>query len=651
MDIIANQKQLSSAEKKEVDTLVNTDLIEHLYKGCMPGVGSGIVCSIAFTLMYYGYVPTALLIAWAVGFDIMILALFLIYMAYRHYRNKFSTNFWKQGYSIVMAGCAIAWIPLVVFIPHDPTREFLVFVALIMLSNTYANGSIGNFYLGVLTVTIILAPGIIYCFMKGDIFHYLMGFFMLIYGGFLYGNNYRSTNWYKESIKLKIENTLVSYQANHDILTGLPNERLLSQYIDNAILFAKNTKTAFALVSFSLNRLEVINDSLGHEAGKLIIQSATNRLQDLVTQLNKNSKTQYILTISRSDTFDILVLSLDLNDAEKQIKLLFNVLDEPFFLEDKAVKITASIGAALYPKDAEVSSTLLMNTDLALMKAKQFGGNCLKFYRVEIRTLLPPKQIELETELYTALKENQFIVYYQPLIDLHQDRIAGMEALIRWKHPKLGLVPPLQFIPIAEETGLIVPIGEWVLRSASLQTKKWHDMGYNHLKVAVNVAGKQLREENFIQLLKEVLQSTGLDPKFLEIEITENAILDESIPTLIKDFKNLGLSLSVDDFGTGYSGLSYLKRFSVDKVKIDQSFIRDIPGNNDSVTIVSAIIAMAKELHVKTLAEGVETEEHVQFLKAKQCDFAQGYFYKPVDASNFTELLLKYRSLEKAVTS
>jgi len=645
MDVIANQKQLSTIEKQEVDRLVSADLIEHLYKGCMPGVGSGIVCSIGFTLMYYGYVPTSFLIAWAIGFDIVILALFLVYVAYRKFLNRFSSAFWKWAYSIIMTCCALAWVPLVVLMPHDPTREFLVFVALIMLSNTYANGSIGNFPLGALTVTIILLPGIIYCFMKGDIFHYLMGFFMLIYGGFLYANNYRSTNWYKESIQLKIENTLVSYQANHDILTGLPNERLLTQYIDNAIQFAKNTHTVFALVSFSLNRLEIINDSLGHESGKLIIQSVTNRLQDLMSQLNKNSKTQYILTISRSDTFAILVLSLDLNNAEKQLKILFNVLDEPFFLEDQPVKITASMGAALYPKDAEEISTLLMNTDLALMKAKQFGGNCLKFYRVEIRTLLPPKQIELETDLYTALEENQFIVYYQPLIDLSKNHIAGMEALIRWKHPKLGLVPPIQFIPIAEETGLIVPIGEWVLRNAALQTKKWHDLGFHHLKVAVNVAGKQLREDNFIQLLKDVLQSTKLDPKFLEIEITETAILDESMPTLIKEFKNLGLSLSVDDFGTGYSGLSYLKRFSVDKVKIDQSFIRDIPQNNDSVTIVSAIIAMAKELHVKTLAEGVETEEHVQFLKTKQCDFAQGYFYsKPVDASNFTELLLKYQN-------
>ena len=646
MEILAGAKQLSLEEKSQVRKQVQADLVDHLYEGCMPGVVSGVVASIAFFLMYYGFTPLPYLTAWVVAFDTMILCLFAIYIAFLRYKNRFSMDTWEKGYFIVLTGCALMWIPCVLLIPDDLTRQFLAFIALIMVSNAYATASVGQFSLCITTVSLILLPAIAWCALQGNIFHYLLGFFTLIYSGFLFGINYRSTTWYKESIQLKLENTLVSFQANHDILTGLPNERLLPQYLETAMIFAKNTQTTFALVSFSLNRMEIINDSLGHQAGNLIIQSVTHRFNDYIAEVSKNSSTQYILTLSRTDTFDILMLPLTLEEAENQIKQIFTILDEPFYLEERTVKMTASIGVAFYPKDSEDIQTLIINSDLAMMKAKQFGGNCLKLYRPEVHALLPTKQLELETDLHTAVKEKQFVLYYQPLLDLKTNRITGMEALIRWKHPKHGLIPPLHFIPLAEETGLIVPMGEWALYEACRQTVQWHNMGYK-VKVAVNIAEKQLREENFIEMIKSVLSATGLDPHYLEIEITETAILDESIPHLIKEFKSLGLSLSVDDFGTGYSGLSYLKRFSIDKLKIDQSFVKDIPENLESKTIVSAILAMAKELDVNTLAEGVETIDQVNFLKSKECDYVQGYYYsKPVEASLFTEILIKYRQNE-----
>lgn len=319
------------------------------------------------------------------------------------------------------------------------------------------------------------------------------------------------------------------------------------------------------------------------------------------------------------------------------------MLDEPFYLEKRGVKLTASLGASIYRKDGEGIQELLINADAAMLKAKQFGSNRLEFYRTEINAQLP-RQLQLETDLHSALKNNEFEVYYQPLIDLKINQISGMEALLRWKHPQQGFISPVNFIPLAEETGLIVPIGEWVLREACAQTRIWHQMGFSSLKVAVNLAEKQLRQDNFVGTIDRILTMTDFSPRFLELEITETAILDEAITNLLKEFKKRGLSLSVDDFGTGYSGLSYLKRFSIDKLKIDQSFIRDIPASSDSITIVSAIIAMAKELGVNVLAEGVETEEQLEFLRKKGCNYIQGYYFsKPVDVNGFTQLLLKSR--------
>jgi EAL domain-containing protein (putative c-di-GMP-specific phosphodiesterase class I) len=253
------------------------------------------------------------------------------------------------------------------------------------------------------------------------------------------------------------------------------------------------------------------------------------------------------------------------------------------------------------------------------------------------------KQLAIENDLYEAINLNQLQVYYQPLVDLKTGKISGAEALIRWLHPVHGFISPINFIPLAEETGLIVPIGAWVLREACKQTLIWQQMGFSDFKIAVNVSGKQLTHDNFIETIKNTLKETGFNPHYLELELTETAILDENILAIIKEFTKLDIGLAVDDFGTGYSGLSYLKRFSIDKLKIDQSFVRDIPANNDSITIVSAILAMAKELKVKSLAEGVETEEQLRFLQEKGCDYIQGYYFsKPLEASYFTQLLLNY---------
>lgn len=652
MEIIADKKQISVEDRAQINKQVKAELIEHLYQGCLPGTISGVPVGIAIFIDFFGYTPTFWLVAWFVFYNLALLMLTVLYFLYKRYQQKLDLNTWLIAYAVGMSICALSWGFCVFLIPDNLTRQFFAFIALFLIATGYATGSIGVFELCVVTLSFIVIPLITWSFLKGGFFYNLIGFFSIIYMGFMTGINRRSTKWFKDSLKLKLENTLVSYQANHDILTELPNQRLLPQYIDSAITFSKSTNSQFALVTFSLNRMEVINDSLGHQAGDSIIQSVANRLRILAMQPSQaKDETKYIVTISRKDTFNILLVPLKKEDAESKIKMLFSALDDPFYLETKGIKMTASMGAALYPQDGENAEALFIKADAAMLQAKQFGGNRMEFYRAEINAQVP-KKLEVENDLHAALKNKELLLYYQPLIDLRSNQICGMEALIRWQHPTLGFISPIQFIPVAEETGLIIPIGAWVLQEACRQTRIWHQMGFPHLKVAVNLAGKQLRDEKIIDTVKNILIATKFDSRFLELEITENAILDESIIPTIKEFKNLGLSLAVDDFGTGYSGLSYLKRFSIDKLKIDQSFIRDIPGNNDSITIVSAILAMAKELKVKTLAEGVETEEQLDFLLKKGCDYAQGYYFsKPLEANFFTQLLLSQPTFQIHLTT
>ncbi|VVC75900.1 Phytochrome-like protein cph2 [Aquicella siphonis] len=647
MDIIADQKQITDEEKLLINQQVKAELVEHLYQGCLPGTISGIVASAAIYLDYLGYTPHQLLNLWVITFNLMMVALSALFFFYKKYKDKLALSTWERSYSLMMTGCALSWVPIIYLLPTDITRQYLALVALFLATTGYATGTIGQFLLCVVTLNIMLLPLIAWCLYQGGIFYNIIAAYSIIYMSFMFGINHRSTRWFKDSLKLKLENNLVSYQANHDLLTDLPNQRLLPQYIQSAIHAVAGTPRTFALVCFSLNRMEMINDSLGHGAGDAIIQSVANRLNALAMHAAKvKNETQYIITISRKDTFNILMIPLAIDGAENKLTHLFSILDEPFYLEERGVKLTASLGVSFYPKDGETSESLRANADAAMLKAKQFGGNRFEFYKAEINAQLP-KQIALEKDLHDAIDQNQLQVYYQPLIDLKTGRIAGSEALIRWPHPVHGFISPMNFIPLAEEIGLIVPIGSWILKEACRQTRVWQQMGFTGLKVAVNVSGKQLTHGNFIETIKGALAVTEFDPRYLELEITETAILDENITSIIKEFTKMGLGLAVDDFGTGYSGLSYLKRFSIDKLKIDQSFVRDIPASNDSITIVSAILAMARELNVKSLAEGVETEEQLRFLQSKGCDYIQGYYFsKPLEASYFTQLLLNYRNMQ-----
>jgi len=646
MDIVTERKQISEDERLSINKQVKEELVEHLYQGCLPGTITGIVASVAIYLDYYNYTPYLLLNSWVVTFNLMMLSLTGLFFLYKKFKSKFNMEVWERSYSLMMTGCALSWVPIIYLLPQDISRQYLALIALFLATTGYATGTIGQFKLCVATLIIMLVPLIAWSLYKGGIFYNIIAAYSTIYMSFLCGINHRSTQWFKDSLKLKLENNLVSYQANHDLLTDLPNQRLLPQFVESAIKTVHDGSKTFALVCFSLNRMEMINDSLGHQAGDLIIQSVANRLNALALHASHLiHETQFTITISRKDTFNIIMLPLETEGAENKLKTLFSILDEPFYLADRGVKLTASVGVSFYSKDGDTTDALLANADAAMLNAKQFGGNRFEFYRAEINAQLP-KQLALESDLHEAIKLNQFQVYYQPLVDLKTGRIAGSEALIRWPHPVHGFISPINFIPLAEETGLIVPIGAFILQEACRQTRVWQQMGFTGLKVAVNVSGKQLTNSNFINTVKEALVVSEFDARYLELEITETAILDEKITRIINEFTKLGIGLAVDDFGTGYSGLSYLKRFSIDKLKIDQSFVRDIPGSNDSISIVSAILAMAREMNVKSLAEGVETEEQLRFLQSKGCDYIQGYYFsKPLEASYFTQLLLNYQNI------
>lgn len=642
MRITSQQKQVSDAEKQQIDQQVKVELIEHLYQGCLPGTISGIPVGIAIFADFYNHTPFNLLVIWYIVYNLALVALTSLFFIYKRYQANYSPDTWLISYSAVMTLCAITWGVSVFLIPEDIIRQSFAFIALFLIATGYATGTIGQFRLCVLTLAIIVIPLIVWCFMKGSLFYYLVGTFSIIYIGFMTGTNRRSTQWFKDSLKLKLENTLVSYQANHDILTELPNQRLLPQFIESAIQHANANKQSFAVICFSLNRMEMINDSLGHQAGDAVIQSIAGRLKTLASVYfdKPELEHQFVITISRKDTFNIIMLPFEIDKIDL-LKKLFNILDEPVYLQKQGVKLTASIGVNFYPSDSDTAQSLVVNADAAMLRAKQYGGNRLEVYRKEINEQLP-KQLEIETDLHDAITKNQLRVFYQPLVETRTGKIVGSEALIRWIHPVRGFISPVNFIPLAEETGLIVPIGAWVLEQACRQNRQWQKMGFDHLRVAVNLSGKQLQEDDVIDVIKNVLVETAYDPALLELEITETAMLDESIMVKIHEFTKMGVGLAVDDFGTGYSGLSYLKRFSIDKLKVDQSFIRDIPANNDSVTIVSAIIAMAKELHINTLAEGVETIEQLDFLRGKGCDYIQGYYFsKPIPSEDFTKLLVQ----------
>jgi diguanylate cyclase (GGDEF)-like protein len=427
----------------------------------------------------------------------------------------------------------------------------------------------------------------------------------------------------------------VEYLAYHDGLTGLPNRSMFSKLLAQRISEARRYNKQLAVAFLDLDRFKQINDTLGHEAGDQLLVEVAARLQDCVRDSD---------TVARLGGDEFVVLLPEMEEGKQAAivaQKILAVIGKAFTLIGHEFRVTASIGISLYPQDGEDEQTLTKNADIAMYQAKAEGKNNFQFYSEKLNAN-SLERLTLESSLRHALERNEFRLYYQAKRDIRSGRIAGMEALLRWEHPDLGTVAPMQFIPVAEDTGLIVPIGRWVLKTACLQSVAWQNEGLPPLSVAVNLTARQFTDEYLLQDLASILKDTGMNPQFLEIELSESLLIHDVETTLriLTGIKSLGVRVAVDDFGTGYSSLATLQRFPLDTVKIDRSFIRELVGPSQDSALADAVIAMGKSLSLTVIAQGVETKEQAEFLRAHACDELQGfYFNRPLPAYQFAQLM------------
>ena len=438
------------------------------------------------------------------------------------------------------------------------------------------------------------------------------------------------------AIERKLAEERIHFMANHDALTGLPNRALLNDRLSQAILHAQRDDRWVTVLFVDLDNFKFINDSLGHNAGDELLRTIAKRMVDRVRATD---------TVVRLGGDEFVIVLTDQPKSAGSISLIVEKIQlaiaEPVHLEGHDLRVTSSLGVAAYPDDGDNATTLLANADAAMYRAKEVGRDNFQFYTAELNTKVHEKFL-LQEELRNAVARSEFVLHYQPQVDLRTGRVFAVEALVRWKHPKLGMVPPNKFIPTAEETGLIVPIGDWVLHEACRQNKAWQEAGLTPMVVSVNVSARQFKEKNLINRVVGALEYSGLEARYLELELTESLIMQDvaiAVATM-KDLQNLGIQLSIDDFGSGYSSLTALKTFPVTRLKIDKSFVDGLLADENDRAVAGAVISLGQTLNLRVIAEGVETDAQAEFLRSINCDEMQGFlFSKPLPAQDIEDML------------
>jgi diguanylate cyclase (GGDEF)-like protein len=436
--------------------------------------------------------------------------------------------------------------------------------------------------------------------------------------------------------EIEKQKNILHHQANHDSLTGLPNRALFNTRLKQGIKKAKKKEKGLALFFIDLDKFKEINDSLGHDVG--------DRVLKIITDILKNSiRKEDTLSRLAGDEFTIIMEDVIYSeDVSKLGHAILNMFAEPIRVDEHVLYITSSIGISLYPQDADNEKDLLKYADTAMYRAKESGRNNFQFYRPEM-TEHALEQMHMKTSLRQAIDNEEFIIHYQPQIDISTNKLVGIEALLRWQHPMKGLLTPKKFISVAEETGMILEIDDWVMHSTMKQVSKWHNDGLDPGKLALNISMTQLESAHFINRIQNTMDMYGFKPEWLELEITEGHMMKNAMEIInkLKQVSKLGIHISIDDFGTGYSSLSLLKRLPINRLKIDKSFIEDIPEDEEDIAIIKSIIALAKSLNLKVIAEGVETIEQINFLKSKNCKYVQGhYYFYPMSADELQKILL-----------
>jgi len=438
----------------------------------------------------------------------------------------------------------------------------------------------------------------------------------------------------------------LAYLAYHDQLTQLPNRDLLHDRLNMAVLQARRNKQSIAVLFIDLDHFKYVNDTFGHSVGDKLLQEVALKLSTCLREQD---------TLARMGGDEFTVILQDFNsrqDVELAARRILDALETPFLVDHHALYVSASIGISFFPEDGSTASELMRRADTAMYSAKNDGRHRLHFFQSDMEGY-SVNRVAMEQHLRQALVQKEFVVYYQPQIDINSGRIVGAEALLRWQRPGIGLVPPNQFIPLAEDTGIILPIGEWVLREACNQHKLWKQTRGIKLRIGVNLSSHQFKQATLSTTVANILKDTGMDATFLDLELTESVAMQDVYKSLrtLKTLKQSGVQISIDDFGTGYSSLSYLKQFPIDRLKIDQSFVADIATEPNSAAIVLAIIAMSHSLGLDVIAEGVETQEQFKFLKMHGCNEVQGYLLgRPMPAEEFSKFLYQWSGI-KALTS